>query len=31
MRRLLEAILAPESRNRFRDVGFQWIAEGESP
>jgi len=30
MGRLLEAILAPQSQKRFRDVGFQWIAEGES-
>ena len=30
MRRLLEAILAPESQKRFLDVGFHWIAEGES-
>ena len=31
MRRLLEAILAPESQERFRKAGFQWIAEGTSP
>ncbi len=30
MRRLLEAILAPESQKRFRDAGFHWIAEGDS-
>ena len=27
MRRLLEAILAPESQERFRKAGFHWIAE----
>jgi hypothetical protein len=31
MRRLLEAILAPESQERFCRGGFQWIAEGTSP
>jgi molybdate transport system substrate-binding protein len=31
MRRLLEAILAPESQERFRKAGFQWIAEGAAP
>ena len=31
MRRLLEAILAPESQERFRREGFHWIAEGTSP
>jgi molybdate transport system substrate-binding protein len=31
MRRLLEAILAPESQERFCRAGFQWIAEGTSP
>ncbi len=27
MGRLLEAILAPESQRRFREVGFQWLAD----
>lgn len=27
MRRLLEAILSPESQQHFRDVGFQWLAD----
>ena len=27
VRRLLEAILAPESQERFRKAGFHWIAE----
>jgi ABC-type molybdate transport system substrate-binding protein len=27
MGRLLEAILSPQSQQRFREVGFQWIAE----
>jgi molybdate transport system substrate-binding protein len=27
MRRLLEAILTPESQKRFTGVGFQWVAE----
>jgi molybdate transport system substrate-binding protein len=27
MGRLLDAILSPESEQRFRDAGFQWIAE----
>ena len=31
VRRLLEAILAPESQERFRKKGFHWIAEGTSP
>jgi molybdate transport system substrate-binding protein len=31
MRRLLETILTPESQERFRKVGFHWIAEGASP
>ena len=31
MRRLLEAILAPESQKQFVKSGFQWIAEGETP
>jgi ABC-type molybdate transport system substrate-binding protein len=31
VRRLLEAILAPDSQERFRKAGFQWMAEGASP
>jgi ABC-type molybdate transport system substrate-binding protein len=31
MRRLLAAILAPESKERFVKKGFHWIAEGTSP
>jgi ABC-type molybdate transport system substrate-binding protein len=31
MRRLLEAILAPESQQRFRKAGFHWIAGGTPP
>jgi ABC-type molybdate transport system substrate-binding protein len=31
MRRLLAAILAPESQERFRRKGFHWMAEGTSP
>ncbi len=30
MRRLLEKILAQDSKKRFTDVGFQWIAEGDA-
>jgi molybdenum ABC transporter molybdate-binding protein len=29
MRRLLEAILSPQSQKHFHDEGFQWLAEGE--
>lgn len=29
MRRLLDAILSPESREHFQDVGFHWVAGGE--
>ena len=29
MRRLLEAILAPDSQEHFIKAGFQWIAEGK--
>ncbi len=29
MRRLLEAILSPGSRQHFQDVGFHWVAGGE--
>jgi molybdate transport system substrate-binding protein len=29
MRRLLEAILSPQSQRHFTDSGFQWIAEGK--
>lgn len=28
MQRLLEAILSPSSKQRFRDAGFRWLAEG---
>ncbi len=31
MRRLLEAILAPSSKEHFIGSGFQWVAEGQSP
>ena len=31
MRRLLAAILSPETQKHFADVGFQWIAEETSP
>lgn len=30
MGRLLEAILSPQSQQRFRDAGFQWVAGKES-
>jgi ABC-type molybdate transport system substrate-binding protein len=30
MRRLLEAILTPESQKQFIDSGFHWIAEGQA-
>jgi ABC-type molybdate transport system substrate-binding protein len=29
MGRLLEAILSPQSQQRFRDAGFQWVADRE--
>ncbi len=31
MRRLLAAILSPETQKRFAEVGFHWIAEEKSP
>lgn len=31
MGRLLEAILSPQSQQRFREVGFQWLAEPGRP
>jgi len=31
MRRLLEAILSPDSQQRFRGAGFQWLAESPLP
>lgn len=31
MRRLLEAILTPESKNHFLESGFQWVAKDPAP
>jgi hypothetical protein len=31
MRRLLEAILAPESKKHFLKSGFQWMAKDPAP